>query len=226
MTYEIKGDQLPVVICQLEAGESMITEGGSMKWMSPNMQMETKGGGAGKMFSKLFSGENMFHNVYTAVGGHGMIAFGTSFPGSIVDLDIGPGQEWICQKRAFLAGESGVSTSVHMQEKMSAGFLGGEGFIMQRISGSGKAFIEIDGSLVRYDLQAGQRIVIDTGCLAAMSGTCKMEVERVRGAKNMFLGGEGFFNTVVEGPGTVYLQTMPIYEVARALRPYLPSSKD
>ena len=226
MEYEIRGDQLPVVICHLEAGEAMITEHGSMRWMSPNMQMETRGGGVSKMFSKMFSGENMFHNVYTAIGGNGMIAFASSFPGAIVELDVAPGQEWICQKGSFLAGEAGISTSIHFQKKLGAGFFGGEGFIMQRLSGSGKAFIEIDGSLIRYDLKAGQRIVVDTGCLAAMSSTCTMDIEMVRGAKNIFLGGEGLFNTIVDGPGTIYLQTMPIYEVAQALRPYFPTSND
>ena len=144
MNYEIKGGVFPVVVCQLADGEQMITEKGSMVWMSPNMQMETRGGGLGKMFSKAFSGESMFQNIYTA-NGAGMIAFGSSFPGKVLPLDIAPGREMIVQKNAFLASEAGVELSIHFNKKLGAGFFGGEGFIMQRLSGSGTAFVEIDG---------------------------------------------------------------------------------
>lgn len=226
MEYEIKGGSLPVVVCHLESGESMITERGSMSWMSPNMRMETVGGGIGKMFSKLVAGEAAFQNVYTAVGGHGMIAFASSFPGSIMDLDIAPGQEWICQKSAFLASEANVSLSLFFQKKFGAGFFGGEGFIMQRLSGRGKAFLEIDGSVVRYDLKAGQSILVDTGYLAAMSSTCTVDVQTIRGVKNVLFGGEGLFNTVVTGPGTIYLQTMPISAVASVLQPFFPGRQE
>ena len=153
MRYEIKGGSFPVVICNLENGEKMITEKGSMAWMSPNMQMETKGGGLGKMFSKAFSGESMFQNHYTAKGGPGMIAFTSSFPGEIKVLDIAPGQEFIVQKSAFLASEAGVDLSIHFQKRLGAGLFGGEGFIMQRLSGYGKAFVEIDGDLMEYILK-------------------------------------------------------------------------
>ena len=226
MEYEIKGGSLPVVVCHLESGESMITERGSMSWMSPNMRMETVGGGIGKMFSKLGAGEAAFQNVYTAVGGHGMIAFASSFPGSIMDLDIAPGQEWICQKSAFLASEANVSLSLFFQKKFGAGFFGGEGFIMQRLSGRGKAFLEIDGSVVRYDLKAGQSILVDTGYLAAMSSTCTVDIQTIRGVKNVLFGGEGLFNTVVTGPGTIYLQTMPISAVASVLQPFFPGRQE
>lgn len=226
MTYEIKGEPLPIVICHLESGESMITERGSMSWMSPNMQMETVGGGLGKMFSKLVAGEAIFQNVYTAVGGHGMIAFASSFPGSIMDLDIAPGQEWICQKSAFLASEADVQLSLFFQKRFGSGFFGGEGFIMQRLSGRGKAFLEIDGSIIRYDLKAGQQILIDTGYLAAMSSTCTIDIQAIRGVKNVFFGGEGLFNTVVTGPGTIYLQTMPISALASVLGPFFPSGQE
>ena len=142
MRYEIKGGSFPVVVCNLESGEQMITERGSMVWMSPNMQMETRGGGLGKMFSKAFSGESMFQNIYTAKGA-GMIAFGSSFPGQIKPITIAPGQEMILQKSAFLAAESGVDLSIHFNKKLGAGLFGGEGFIMQRLSGRGTAFVEI-----------------------------------------------------------------------------------
>jgi len=225
MKYEIKGETLPVVICQLEAGEAMITEGGSMAWMSPNMLMETgSNGGAKKALGRMFAGENLFQNRFTAQGGNGLIAFASSFPGAIKAFEISPGNEIICQKGVFLAGEAGVQLSVHINQKLGAGFFGGEGFIMQRISGNGIMFGEFDGHLVEYELKPGQQIVVDTGHLAAMSASCNMDIRKVGGAKNMLLGGEGFFNTVITGPGHVWLQTMPLSNVANALRPYFPSA--
>lgn len=224
MKYQIQGETLPVVICQLEAGERMITEGGGMSWMSPNMLMETTtNGGVGKAFGRMFSGESMFQNIYTAQGGPGMIAFASSFPGSVRAFQIAPGQEMIFQKSAFLAGESSVDLSIFFNKKFSSGLFGGEGFIMQKISGQGIVFAEFDGHVVEYELQPGQQIVVDTGHLAAMTASCRMEIQKVPGVKNMLFGGEGFFNTVITGPGRVWLQTMPISNVAGALRPYLPS---
>lgn len=224
MRYEILGETLPVVVCQLEGGEKMITEGGGMSWMSPNMLMETTtNGGLGKAFGRMFSGEKMFQNVYTAQGGNGMIAFASSFPGSIKAYEISPGQEMVFQKSAFLAGEAGVELSVFFNKKFSSGLFGGEGFIMQKISGHGIVFAEFDGHVVEYELQPGQQIVVDTGHLAAMTATCQMEIKSVPGVKNMLFGGEGLFNTVISGPGKVWLQTMPISNVAGILRPYMPS---
>lgn len=224
MRYQIQGETLPVVICELEAGERMITEGGAMSWMSPNMKMETtSNGGIGKAFGRAFSGEKMFQNIYTAQGGPGMIAFASSFPGSIRAFDITPGQDMIFQKSAFLASEEGVQLSMHFRKKIGSGLFGGEGFIMQKVSGQGIMFAEFDGHVIEYELQPGQQIVIDTGHLAAMSATCSMDIQSVPGVKNMLFGGEGFFNTVITGPGRVWLQTMPISNVAGALRPYIPT---
>ena len=221
MQYEIKGGNFPVVICQLSAGEKMITEKGSMTWMTPNMQMDTQGGGLGKMFSKAFSGESMFQNIYTAQGGPGMIAFGSSFPGKIVPIELGPGKQWILQKSAFLASEAGVKLDIFFNQKLGTGLFGGEGFIMQRLSGSGIAFAEIDGELIEYDLQAGQQLVVDTGYVAGFESSISMNIQQVSGLKNKLLGGEGLFNTVLTGPGRVWLQTMPIYGVAGAIAPYI-----
>lgn len=224
MQYQIKGDTLPVVICQLEAGETMVAERGSMSWMSPNMAMNTTtNGGIGKAFGRMFSGEAMFQNTYTAQGGHGLIAFASSFPGSIKAFQVEPGKEYIFQKRAFLAGEAGVNLSVHFQKKVASGLFGGEGFILQKVSGNGIAFAEFDGHVVEYDLQPGQQIVVDSGYLAAMEASCKMDIQTVPGLKNMVFGGEGLFNTVITGPGHIWLQTMPISCVAGALRPYIPT---
>ena len=224
MRYQIVGETLPVVICELEGGEKMIKEGGSMSWMSPNMLMETTtNGGIGKAFGRMFAGEKMFQNVYTAQGGNGLIAFASSFPGSIKAFQIAPGQEMVFQKSAFLAGEASVNLSVFFNKKLGAGLFGGEGFIMQRVSGQGIVFAEFDGHVVEYDLQPRQQIVVDTGHLAAMTPSCNMEIRSVPGVKNMLFGGEGVFNTVITGPGRVWLQTMPISNVAGVLRPYMPS---
>lgn len=223
MKYSIEGTPLPVVICDLDSGETMITEKGAMSWMTPNMKMETVGGGAGKMIGRMFSGEAMFQNRYTAEGGPGQIAYASSFPGSILVFEIGSGNEIVAQKSAFLASTDGVTLSVAFQKKLGSGLFGGEGFIMQKLSGSGTAFLEIDGYVKEYELAAGQSMVIDTGYLAAMEGSCKMEITSVKDLKNKLLGGEGFFNTVVTGPGKIYLQSMPANQMADVLRPFLPS---
>lgn len=227
MQYQIEGDTLPVVICQLAAGETMITERGSMSWMSPNMKMETtSGGGLGKMFGRLLAGEALFQNRYTAQGGPGMIAFASSFPGSIRAFEIGPGRELVVQKSGFLAAEASVDLSVFLQKKLGTGFFGGEGFIMQKLSGRGIAFAEFDGHVKEYELSAGQSLVVDTGYIAAMDASCSMDIVTVPGVKNALFGGEGLFNTVVTGPGRIWLQTMPISNVAAVLRPFFPSNNN
>ena len=200
MQYEIKGGNFPIVVCRLSNGEKMITERGSMAWMSPNMEMETVGGGLGRMFSRAFSGESMFQNHYTARG-EGMITFGSSFPGQIRALEIRPGQEMIVQKSAFLASTAGVQLSIHFQKRLGAGLFGGEGFILQRLSGNGTAFVEIDGDLVEYELKPGQKIVVDTGNVAGFSPSVQMDIQTV----------------------PVWLQTMPISNVAASLRGFFPS---
>ena len=226
MRYKIEGETLPVVICELEEGERMITERGSMAWMSPNMKMETSSnGGIGKVFGRMFSGEGLFQNNYTAMGGPGLISFASSFPGSVKAFEIRPGQELVLQKSGFLAAEAGVELSIHFHKKIGSGLFGGEGFILQRLSGNGIAFAEFDGHVVEYELGAGQQKVIDSGHLAAMTSSCQMDIQMVSGVKNMLFGGEGLFNTVITGPGHVWLQTMPISNVAGALLPYLPTSR-
>ena len=222
MNYEIKGVAFPVVVCNLTRGEQMITEKGSMVWMTPNMTMETSGGGVGKMFSKAFSGESMFQNIYTAQG-DGMITFGSSFPGKIMALELEPGKEFVVQKSAFLAAERGVNLSIHFNKKAGAGFFGGEGFIMQKLSGRGTAFIEIDDDLAEYELAPGQQMIVDTGNVAGFDSTVSIDIQKVSGVKNVLFGGEGLFNTVLTGPGKIWLQTMPIVNVANSIRPYIPT---
>ena len=221
MKYEILGEPMPVVVCNLEKDESMITEKGSMVWMTPNMQMQTGAGGVGKAFGRMFSGESIFQNTYTAREGEGMIAFASSFPGSIRAVEITPDRPVVVQKSSFLASETGVTLSVFFQKKLGAGFFGGEGFIMQKLSGHGIAFLEIDGSAVEYELQAGQRMIVDTGNLAMVDTSCSIDIQAVKGVKNVLFGGEGVFNTVVTGPGRIVLQTMPISGVAAVVAPFI-----
>lgn len=226
MYYEIKGTPLPVVICNLNANESIKCEKGAMSWMSNNMNMTTNaGGGIGKMFSRAVSGESIFQNIYTAQGGPGMIAFASCFPGQILAIPITPQKGIVAQKSSFLASEISVELSIHFQKKIGAGFFGGEGFIMQRLSGNGMAFLEIDGSVVEYDLLPGQSMLIDTGYLAAMDDTCSIDIETVKGFGNVLFGGESLFNTRVSGPGHIWLQTMPASKVAGAISPFITSNK-
>lgn len=222
LKYEIEGGNLPVVICYPEAGQTLCTESGAMSWMSPNMKMDTNtGGGFKKVLGRMFSGESIFMNEYTAQGERGMIAFASSFPGSIIPYNVTQGNGIIVQKRGFLAMEKGLELSVYFQKKLGKGFFGGEGFIMQQIKGDGVVFLEIDGYCKEYDLAAGQSIVVDTGYLAAMSESCTMEIETVKGVKNIFFGGEGLFHTRITGPGKVYIQSMPVINTAQQLTPYL-----
>lgn len=226
MQYEIKGEPTPVVICHVENGETMITESGSMVWMSPNMEMQTTAGGFGKVFGRMFTGENLFQNRYTARGGNGMVAFASSFPGKIVAVQVSPERPVIAQKCAFLAAEEGVDLSVFFQKKIGAGFFGGEGFLLQKLSGRGIAFLEIDGHGEEYFLAPGEKLIVDTGNLAYMDATCSVDIQTVKGVKNMLFGGEGIFHTVVTGPGKVVLQTMPMSALAAALAPLLPSKSN
>lgn len=226
MNYTIEGEPLPVVICTLENDETMITEKGAMSWMSPNMQMETtSNGGIGKMVGRAFSGESMFQNRYTAKNGKGMIAFASSFPGCIRAFNIGPNQEIVAQKSAFLASTAGVELSVFFQKRVGAGLFGGEGFIMQKLSGNGVVFLEFDGYIKEYELAPGQQIIIDTGYLAAMSATCSVDIQSVPGVKNALFGGEGLFNTRITGHGHIWLQSMPVAQLAGSIRPFIPTGR-
>lgn len=222
MNFEIKGTPLPVLIMNLEEGEQVKTDRGAMSWMSPNMEMSTNAGGSiGKAFGRMFSGESMFQNVYTCRGGAGMIACASNFPGEILAISISQSNTIIAQKSAFMASETGVEMSVHFQKKGGAGLFGGEGFILQKFTGNGYLFLEIDGSVIEYTLAAGQSLIVDTGNLAAMDATVSVDIQTVKGIGNALFGGEGIFNTVVTGPGRIWLQTLPRNVVAGAVSPYV-----
>lgn len=223
--YEIEGGSLPVLICYPEAGQTIVTQRGAMSWMSPNMIMDTNtGGGIKKMIGRMFTGESLFMNEYTAEGGDGTIAMAATLPGRIIPFEVTPGNGIVVQKGGFLAMEKGLEMSVFFQKRLGAGFFGGEGFLMQRISGNGMVFVEIDGYCKEYELKEGETIILDTGYLAAMSETCTMDIQSVSGIKNVFLGGEGLFHTRVSGPGKVYVQSMPVQQLAKRLSPYIEVS--
>jgi len=225
MQYEIQGKPYPVAIVTLNDGESALCQRGAMAWMTPNVSMQTtSNGGIGKMFGRIVSGESMFQNVYTAQNGQGLISFATNCPGEIMAIELNKEKTIIAQKSAFLASSMDVKYELFFQKKFGAGFFGGEGFIMQKFSGNGTLLLEIDGSVISYDLAAGQSMLIDTGYLAAMEGTCSIDIQQIKGVGNMLLGGEGFFNTKVTGPGRIWIQTMPIFQMASALSAYIVKS--
>ena len=221
MEYTIEGGNLPIVRIAMERGEAVKCESGAMAWMDDGIVMETKSGGFGKAFGRLFSGESIFLNEYHAQRA-GEIVFTTSLPGNIMAIEVWPDKPVIMQKGAFLASTPGVELSVYLQKKLGSGFFGGEGFVMQKAEGSGTLFLEIDGSAHEYYLQPGERKIIDTGYLAMMDGTCRMDVEQVKGVKNMLFGGEGMFNTVVTGPGRIILQSMPVSSFAMMIYSHIP----
>ncbi len=223
MKYSIEGGSLPVAIVQLDPGDVMISEAGARTWARGNVVTETSSeGGLGKSLGRMFAGESLFLSKYTAHG-PSEIAFASSFPGRIVAKELGPGESIICQKKAFMAATYGVQLAMHFQKKLGTALAGGEGFIMQRITGPGLVFLEIDGHAVEYTLAPGERIVCDTGVVAIMEDTCTMSVEMVKGVKNVLFGGEGLFDTIVTGPGKIHLQSMTIAQLAKLIVPFIPS---
>ncbi len=225
MNYTIEGGSLPVLTINLEAGEKLISEAGGRTWSKGDVTTENKiEGGAGKALGRMLTGESLFMSTYTA-NGPAEIAFTNSFPGRIVARELAAGESIIAQKSAFLCASYGVTLAMHVNKSLKKGFLGGEGFLMQKITGPGIAFFEIDGYCKEYDLAAGEKLTIDTGVLALMDETCTMDVQMVKGVKNVLFGGEGLFDTSVTGPGKVYLQSMSVAKLAQILIPFLPLNK-
>ncbi|HHX62676.1 MAG TPA: TIGR00266 family protein [Epulopiscium sp.] len=225
MKYEIKGGNLPFVSLKLDQGEELFTTSGAMSWMSTGVSMETTAsGGLFGGVKRVFSGESFFTVNFKALADHQTIAFSSSFPGSIYAVKLEPGKSIIAQKRAFLVGEKGVDLAIHFQKKLGAGFFGGEGFIMQRLSGTGYVFLEIDGALEEIELAAGEILKVDTGHVAFYEETVQMSIDSIKGFKNIFFGGEGLFLTTLTGPGKIYLQSMPIQNFAGSIIPFLPTS--
>ena len=218
MEAKILGDSLPVVTCKLKQGESIVTESGGMSWMDEGIEMKTStNGGIVKGLGRALAGESIFMNIYTAEKDDVEITFSSSFPGKVLEFDLQEGETIIAQKRAFLCAENTVDISMHFRKKLGAGFFGGEGFIMQKITGPGKVYLEIDGEVIKKELEAGEKLKVDNGYVAAMTSSVKLDITTVPGLKNIMFGGEGLFLTTVEGPGTVYLQSMPISKLAGML---------
>lgn len=225
LRYKILGTTMQAVVLELPQGQSIFSERGGMSWMSANVNMQTNmEGGLGGAFKRMFSGESIFMVSFTATSGTAVVGFSAELPGKIVPLNLGSGQAMICQKDAFMVAERSVTLDVHFRRKLGAGFFGGEGFIMQRLTGPGMAFVELDGEIVEYTLEAGQVLKVDTGHVAMYEPTVGFDIEMVRGFKNVLFGGEGLFLTTLRGPGRVWLQTMPAMNLARKLGQYMPSS--
>lgn len=225
MEYQIIGSTLQAVILELDPGETVYSESGGMAWMSGNIAMNTsgRGGGLGGFFKRAISGESLFLVEYTSQSGKGIVSFASDFPGKIVPLHLGPGQEIIAQKQAFLAAEKTVQLDIHFRRKLGAGFFGGEGFVMQKLTGPGVAFVALDGEIMEYTLQPGQVLKVDTGHVAMYEPSVQFDIEMLRGFKNILFGGEGLFLATLRGPGRVWLQTMPTMNLAKAIAEYLPS---
>ncbi len=223
MKYKIEGESLPVLKVVLSEGESIDCESGAMSWMDDEIEMQTSAGGLGKMLGRMMTNENAFLNTYYAKR-EGEIAFSSKFPGSIRAVEVTPGNGVIVQKGSFLASYGDITNEVFFRKKVGNGLFGGEGFLMRRFTGRGIVFLEIDGSAHDYEIPAGDCKIVDTGYVAAMSESCNMEIRTIKGVGNVLFGGEGLFNTVIYGPGTVTLQSMPIASTAMQLYTYMPKS--
>ncbi len=221
MKYEIFGETMPLVTLTLDRGETVKSRAGAMKWMDSSVKMDTNmDGGIGGFLKRRMMKESGMLNTFTAGKEGSRVAFGHTFPGHIIAIDVG-NRNIICQKRAYLCSTPEVELEIAFQQRLGSGFFGGEGFIMQKLQGHGQAFVEIDGEVVVMELAAGQTIKVETGSVGMYEETVDMNIERIKGFKNMFFGGEGMFLTTLKGPGKIWLQTMPIQSMAGEVRPYL-----
>jgi uncharacterized protein (TIGR00266 family) len=224
MQYQILGTTMQTVEITLAQGETVFTERGGMSWYHGDFKMETAmAGGLMKALGRSLSGESMFLTTYQSASPGGKITFASKFPGSIQALKLGDGESMVCQKRAFLCAESSVQLSVHWRKKLAAGFFGGEGFVLQKVTGPGVAFVEISGELTQLELAPGQLLTVDTGHVAIQQPSVGFDIEMVHGVKNLLFGGEGLFLAKLRGPGKVWLQSMPIQNLASALLSYMPT---
>jgi len=222
MEYQIRGTVMQSVEVSLQAGESVYTEAGGMAWMSANIGMETnmKGGMMGAL-KRAVAGESLFMTTYTAGDAPGFVTFTLETPGTIIPLELGPGQEVICQRDAFMCAQSSVQLDMHLHKRLGAGLFGGEGFILQKVTGPGIAFFEVAGETLEYNLQAGQSLKVDPGHIAMMDPTVEFDVTMIKGVTNVLFGGEGLFLANVSGPGRVWLQSMPLANLAAKLSRYI-----
>ena len=223
MKYKITGDNLQIVTIELEPGEKVYGEAGSMVYMSGNINMEAKArGGFLEALKRKAAGETFFMTEFSSVGGTGLVAFAGNAPGTIKPIEISPDKEFIAQKDAFLCAQDSVNIDIAFQRRLGAAFFGGEGFILERLYGEGLAFIHACGDFVEFDLKEDQILKVDTGSVVGWDSTVTFDIERVKGIKTMFFGGEGIFLTTLKGPGKVILQSMSLANLASALAPFLP----
>ncbi len=223
ISHVISGTTLPVVTITLKPGDKIYSSSGGMSWMTQEVEMDTNtGGGLGKMFKRAVSGESVFVVDYYVKGGEGEVAFAAEFPGKIVPMDLDDGQSIIVQKDAFMCAQKSVDLDMHFRKKLGAGLFGGEGFILQRLTGPGMAFVNFDGEILMKELAAGETLRVDTGHVAMFDPTVDFDIEMIKGFKNIFLGGEGLFLATLKGPGKVWLQTMPMSKLARKIAQYMP----
>ncbi len=227
MEYEIRGTVMQSVEVTLNQGESVYTEAGGMSWMTANIEMTTdmRGGLMGAL-KRAVAGESLFVTHYGCNSGTGFVTFTTETPGKIIPIELAEGQSMVCQRDSFMVAEEGVDIEIHMHKRLGAALFGGEGLVLQRITGPGTAFFELSGEIVEYKLEAGQQLKIDPGHIAMMDPTVDFDVSMVRGITNIFLGGEGLFLATVTGPGRIWLQSMPLSNLPIRLIPYLPKSRD
>ena len=224
MEYEIKGGSFPIVVCKLKKGETMKDESGTMVYMTSDIKMETNtGGGIIKGFGRALAGDSIFLNFYKAESDNQEIGFASCFPGKIIPIELNGSNSIIGQKSSFLTSEDTVDINTYFKKKLGAGLFGGEGFILEKFTGKGMLFLEIDGDIIEYDLQPGEKLLVDQGHIAAMDEQVQFDIERIKGVKNILFGGEGLFFAKLVGPGKVWLQTMPITKLASAIIPYKPT---
>lgn len=225
LDYKIEGTLLPVLLVKLTPGQRIYSSSGGMSWMSDRVEMETNtGGGLGRMFKRALSGESLFIVDYYVNSGEGEVAFAAEFPGKLMALNLANGQEVIVQKDSFVCAEKAVDVDMHFRKRLGAGFFGGEGFILQKLTGPGLAFVNFDGEIVEKTLAPGEVLRVDTGHVAMFEPSIDFDVEMVRGFKNILLGGEGLFLATLRGPGKVYLQTMPLMKLAQKIGQYMPQT--
>lgn len=223
MKYTIRGDDLQVVDIQLEPGESMVSEAGGMAWKSPNVWMDTQmPGGLFGGLARSFAGESLMLSYYHCEEAAGLVAFASELPGKIVPMALAPGEAIIAQKDAFMCAEASIELATHWQRRLGAGIFGGEGFILEKVTGPGTAFFELAGEITPYTLAAGQRLQVAPGHVAMFDSSVDFDIELIKGLKNIFFGGQGFFLAILTGPGRIWLQSMPIANLAARLMPYLP----
>ena len=225
MKYTITGDNLQFVNVQLEDGEEMLSAAGSMRYMTGNMRMEAKmEGGLFKGLKRTISGESLFMLRYHPEGGAGIVGFGGAAPGKIIDLDISQGT-WLVQKTGYLCSQPTVNLDIGFQKKLGSIFFGGEGFILQKLSGTGIAFVAACGDFNVVDLKPGEVYKVATGNAVAWQDTVKYDITATGGFKTAMFGGEGLFVTTLTGPGKIIIQSMTLNDLAMALVPFLPKDQ-